>query len=362
MSTKIGEIALDLDGGDYAPKAIAKGLDLAIKEGWVKPEQIVVLGSPESITWFNQHNTHDISCQECGPPIAMGDDLTSIRKSRRSSIAQGVFGVKEGKFQAFVSAGETKAMVIWSTLLLVDRTEKLDLRPAIAVKMPHVNGVWLLVDAGANLEAKSVVNLLHNAQMGAIYANQVMGIANPRIGLINIGQEPSKGDQTVKDAFKILSMSSLNFVGNVEARDLFLGKVDVGVCEGWDGNLILKTGEGLVEMFKIIGKREVKRLISRPKFSSLGKKMLYYSAWPFIWLLLILAAPFLWLTFQDLKRKISYEEIGGALLLGVPGIIICHGRSNAKAIANALRVANQEISHDVHRLISAQFLENQKSP
>lgn len=359
MDSESIKIAVDLDGGDHAPKVVTKGIFLAIKKGWALPQQIVVLGSSESISKFRQKDTFGITCQECSQTIAMGDDLNQIRKKRRSSIALGVYGVKTENFNAFVSAGETKAMVIWGKMLLAPKTEGLDLRPAIGVKMPHLNGLWLLVDAGANLEARSVINLVHNAQMGAIYAQEVMGIENPKIGLINIGQESSKGDQILKDAHTLLAQSPLNFIGNVEARDLFFGKVDVAVCEGWDGNLILKTGEGIIEMLKIIGKKEFKRLFSKPTFPSFTRRLLAYISMPAVWLLIVMAMPLLYITYQEIKRKISYEEVGGAALLGTPGMVICHGRSNAKAIANAIKFAAQESQSQVHNLITTTLTKTQ---
>ncbi|NUM25578.1 MAG: phosphate--acyl-ACP acyltransferase [Candidatus Buchananbacteria bacterium] len=362
MNDISAKIAIDLDGGDHGPKVIAKGITLAIKEGFVSQQELVVLGSSASINWFKNHMPDGISLQECGEAIKMGEDIKTIRKKRRSSIAQGVYGVKTDKFQALVSAGETKAMVAWGKMLLAPRINDFDLRPAIGVKMPHPDGLWLLVDAGANIEAKSIITLWHNAHMGAIYAREVMGIANPRVGLVNIGEEESKGDQTLRDAHAILGRSNLNFVGNVEPRELFLGKVDVAVCDGKVGNLILKSGEGVVEMLKAIAKREFKRLLSRPEFPQTSRQLAWCFAWPFIWLLVILATPLSLIIFQDAKKKISHDEIGGAILLGVPGMIICHGRSNARAIANALRVAKAEIGHNVHQIIFDQLRQIEKSP
>ncbi len=354
------KIAVDLNGGDRGARIVARGIKIALEEGWVSPDQIVALGTVQSLEQVRTKKFPPIECRECGEPVQMGEGLKSIMRKRSSSMLQGIRGIKEGRHDAFVSAGETKAMVAFGKALLLPKNSPL--RPVIAVKMPHINGLFLLVDAGANLEARSVVDLWRSAQMGAIYAEKVMGIKNPRVGLINIGEEETKGDLTLRDTHTFLQQSFLNFVGNVQGREIFTDRVDVAICSGWDGNLILKTAEGIVEMLTVITKREFKRLFSRPKFPRDGRQILSCLATLLLWLILVPAMPFLLVILRDLRRKISYEEIGGAILLGVPGLIVCHGHSSAKAIARAILAARQELEHNTHQLIATRLLAEQLSP
>ena len=321
-------IAIDLDGGDRGAKTVVSGIKAAIKNGWVSPEQITALGTPESLAVLLRR-THEVSGIECTEEIAMGEALTPAILHRNCAIVTGIKGVRDGRFDAFVSAGETKAVVGLGKTLLSNGNKKL--KPAIAVPLPTISGKCLLVDAGAIIDPRAE-DLLHNAQMGCIYVSRVWGIEDPRVGILNIGEEKTKGNDVIRQAHQLLRQSGLNFVGNgnIEANDIFRGVVDVVACSGHDGNIVLKAGEGIVEM-----------LFTKFR-AKLKKHPLAYLALPILW-------PFL----RDLKKDLSYDEIGGANLLGVRGcLIICHRRANQKPIANAIRTAVEEIDANVNTAIA----------
>lgn len=308
-------IAVDAMGGDYAPHATVEGAFLAAKlfnipvilvgrEDEVKKE--IAKHSYEGLPINIIHSSEVIEMEE-SPSIA-------IRKKKDSSIAVCFSLVKEGKAAAVVSAGNSGAVMAFAMLTLKN-LEGVD-RPAIAVPIPTLKGSCLLIDAGANVDCKPY-HLLQFAVMGAVFAKAIQGKDDAVIGLLSNGEEESKGNELTRDTHLLLKQLPLNYAGYVEGRDIFTGKVDVILCDGFVGNVMLKSLEGLAET--VIG--TLKEEISRDFFSKIG---------------LFLSKRAL----KRLKQRFDYTEYGGAPLLGVNGVcIICHGISNSKAICNAIKIA-----------------------
>ena len=259
------------------------------------------------------------------------------RKKRDSSIWVATELVKGGEAVAVVSPGNTGASMVASffVLGLIKGVE----RPAIATSLPTLSGEAIMLDVGANVDC-TATHLEQFALMGNEYGKHLLGKPNPRVGLLSIGEEDSKGNEVTKEAFKLLKASSMNFVGNVEGRDVYSGIADIVVCDGFIGNVALKISEGVAEMIKRLLLRE----ISGHFFGRL--------AYPLI------AGPL-----ANLKRKIDYAEFGGAPLLGVNGVtMICHGRSSAKAIKNAIRRAKGMAEGGVRELIQRDIEESHSRP
>ncbi|ABZ84717.1 fatty acid/phospholipid synthesis protein plsx [Heliomicrobium modesticaldum Ice1] len=316
-------IALDAMGGDHAPGEIVKGAIEAAEELHL---QILLVGRPDAIEPLLKEASAGarsrLDIVAASEVIAMDESpATALRKKKDASIVVATRLVKEGRAQALVSAGSTGAQMA-ASLLGLGRISGID-RPAIATILPTLEGGKLLLDVGANSEAKPR-NLLQFAHMGSIYAEKVMGIANPRVALLNIGEEETKGNELVLGAYGMLREAPLHFIGNVEGRDIFFGRADVIVCDGFVGNVVLKFGEGMVSALKTMIKDELKN----SRMAQLGA---------------LLAAPAL----RGMGKRLDYAEYGGAPLLGVNGVsIICHGSSKAKAIKNALRVARQGVQQN----------------
>jgi phosphate acyltransferase len=227
---------------------------------------------------------------------------------------------KEGS--AFLSAGNTGAVMACS-LFNMRKIEGI-MRPAIAVIIPLANSKFILIDAGANVETKPIF-LKQFALMGKIFSQNILNVENPKIGLLNVGKEEKKGNEILVEAFKLLRETDINFIGNVEGRDIFDGSIDVVVCDGFVGNVLLKSFEGIAKLF----------------FGEI-KSILTYN------LITKLAASILKSRFKVMRKKFDYEEHGGALLLGIDGIsIISHGSSKEKAISSAIRVAYENLKIDV---------------
>jgi len=265
--------------------------------------------------------------------IGMGESpAVSVRRKKNSSISIGARMLKRKEIDAFVSCGNTGAVVCASTLILglIEGVE----RPGISLLMPTRNGISLVVDVGANIDCKPL-HLLQYGIMASVYYNLVMDKPNPTVGILNIGEEASKGSGSIKEAHKLFSASSLNFTGNLEAREMFSGKCDCIVCDGFIGNIALKVAEGSVE---IVGRSFVEAMSK----GILGK------------ISLLLAKNNL----QKLKKSLSYAEYGGAPLLGVDGIVIIgHGRSNGVAVKNAVKAAARELSRNLTFEISRRLNE-----
>jgi glycerol-3-phosphate acyltransferase PlsX len=324
VSYKIG---LDISGGDFAPSEIIKGAILARNQ---LHEDIVLIGVKEEIDQqlaLHKFPASEFSIVHAPEKIEMAEaPATSVRRKRNSSIAIGAQLLKEKKIDAFVSCGNTGAVVCASTLKLglIEAVE----RPGIGLMLPSRTGISLVIDVGANIDCKPL-HLFQYGIMASVYYRAVLGKKNPTVGLLNIGEEASKGSGLIKYVHKLFSASSLNFIGNVEAKDIFSGKCDCIVCDGFIGNVALKVAEGSAET---IGRF----LIETMTKGFLGK------------IGVLLAKNNL----KKFKRLMDYAEYGGAPLLGVDGIVIIgHGRSNALAVKNAVRVASNELSHDLNARI-----------
>ena len=317
------KIAVDAMGGDFAPREIVQGALQAVHEYGT---QVILVGDTEKITAELGSSRDKIELVHAKEVIAMDEHpASSVRKKKDSSIVKANLLVKEGEAQAVVSAGSTGAAMA-ASLLYLGRIKGID-RPAIASVLPTLKGGTVLLDIGANVDCKPQY-LLQFAIMGNLYASKILGIKKPRIGLLNIGEEETKGNELTLAAFPLLQQSGINFIGNVEGREVFGGNVDVIVCDGFIGNIVLKTSEGLATNLKNMIKQEISRSVP----AKLG---------------ILLTLPSL----KRLRRRIDHTEYGGAPLLGINGIsVISHGSSTAKAIKNAIRVAADAVEN---RLVSA---------
>jgi glycerol-3-phosphate acyltransferase PlsX len=319
-------IAIDAMGGDFAPvNVLSGGLD-ALRETSNRFE-VVFVGPRETITTALAKLPHDgmnYSVSHASQVIDMHDGATAALKQKKdSSIAVGMTMHKNGEVQAFVSAGHTGAMMSASTLIL-GRIEGVS-RPTIGTFFPSEHGVALLVDAGANVDCKPL-HLLEFGIMGSIYTSEMMGIASPTVGLLNIGEEDSKGNDIVKEAYALLKASKLNFIGNVEGRDILPGKANVVVCDGFVGNILLKFGESVPSFLKT----RLKAFASQSIVGSLMGLLMKG-------------------TLRGALRSLDYEEFGGVPVLGVNGVsIIGHGKSTPKAIKNMILKAEEMIRHNIN--------------
>ena len=288
---------------------------------------VLLVGNEEELSRsLRRHSTNGLGITICHAPETVGMDESpsaALRKKKHSSIRVGLELVKRGEADAFISAGNTGA-VMATAMVTLGSLPGVE-RPAIALIVPTLRGQSILLDAGANADCKPR-HLLQFAIMGDIYARQVMGKKSPTVGLLSIGEEESKGNELTREAFKELEEDrSLNFTGNVEGREVFSGAADVIVCDGFTGNIALKISESAAEFFTVLLKEELEKGL-------VGK----------LGALLTRGA------FRRFKKRVDYTEYGGAPLLGVGGIcIISHGRSTAKAIKNAIRVAAECVENGV---------------
>jgi len=310
-------IAVDAMGGDYAPEEIIKGTMMAAKSS---PDvQLILVGQKERIQTFLSGGTlpGNVSIYEASEVIEMDEHpANAVRKKKDSSIVVATRLVKQGEADAVVSAGSTGAQMA-AALLGLGRIKGIE-RPAIVTILPTPEGGKLILDVGANMDA-TPEQLCQYGLMGSVYATKILGIQNPRVGLLNVGSEEGKGNELTQKAYPLLKASPLNFIGNVEGRDVPYGRADVVVCEGFAGNILLKTAEGLAGVLF----QQIKEKITSNMVRKLGA---------------LAVKPGL----KEIARMMDYAEYGGAPLLGVNGIsIICHGSSKAKAIFNAIRVARE---------------------
>jgi len=315
------KIAIDAMGGDFGPTPIVEGLILALKKD--KHFHAILVGSKEQlVTLIPQKYSDRISIVDCDDVISMSDSATDALKRKNSSAYIAIDLVKKNEADAYVSAGHSGASMSLATLR-IGRIKGVS-RPAIATLMPTVDKYTLVLDVGANVDCDAK-NLREFAIMGQVYAEDVLGVDEPLVGLLSNGEEESKGNEVTKEAFKLLEKLP-RFVGNVEGNDIFNGSTDVVVCDGFIGNIMLKTAEGVAETIGKIIKSNLRRS-----------------------LLSILGAVLMRKVFKKLKLKVDYAEYGGAPLIGVKApVIIAHGKSNAKAIKNAIFQAIMAAQSDLN--------------
>lgn len=324
------KIVLDVMGGDHYPVAPLKGAVEAIEQ--LDSDFELVLVGDESLIQkhleksgsFDRNRIQVVHAPEV---VEMGESPTvALRKKKNSSISVGVDLVARKEAQAFVSAGNTGA-VMAASFRGLGRIGGIS-RPGICSVFPTVDKPCVVLDVGANVDSKPV-HLLHFAMMGAVYSQKVLGVSNPRVGLLNIGEEPSKGDELSIETHKLLSDSPLNFIGNVEGGGIFEGLADVVVCDGFVGNVVLKLSEKVLSLIV----NQLRTQIKANPMSALGFLLMKQ-------------------VFEQMKKTFDYAEYGGAPLLGIDGTtIICHGGSSPRAIRNAIRSARLAVIKNVNELI-----------
>ncbi|EAH4841693.1 phosphate acyltransferase PlsX [Campylobacter coli] len=321
------DIAIDAMGGDFGEKPIIEGVIEALKE---RPFNAILVGNPNILRPLIPKNLEQyIQYENANEVFSMNENATDALKRKETTIYKTIELVKNGKAKAAVSAGHSGASMSLATLRL-GRLKGV-LRPAIATLMPNTTSKTLFLDVGANTDCKAE-NLFQFAIMGDAYAKEIMKISKPRLALLSNGEEECKGNELTKEAHQLMKQIP-SFVGNAEGRDIFNGEVDVLVCDGFDGNVILKACEGVATAIIYILKNEIKQSL----ISKIGALLMKPS-------------------FKRLKKHIDWQEYGGAPLLGVNGcVIISHGKSDARAIKNAIFQAINFSESNINQIIEKEL-------
>ena len=334
-SGKKMQIAVDAMGGDYAPGVVVEGLAQALYDF---PDcEFTLVGHTGKLGFYLQKygiaNHHNLKLHHAETVVEMSElSATSLRGKKDSSITECARLMKAGEVEALVSPGHTGALVAATKVL--NRTLPGVDRPALAASLPYQSGRFMLVDAGANPDCKPG-NLIQFALMGEIYAKFMFNQERPRIGLLSVGGEDGKGSSLTKPVFKALSEMPINFVGNVESNSAYEGACDVLIADGFSGNVMLKTSEGLAKMVSGWLKRSICKNALRMLGAALSRG-----------------------AFKDLKNAVDADEIGGAPLLGINGLcIIGHGSSSPKAVRNAIRTARDAIRFRMNDRITERLQE-----
>ena len=326
-------IALDAMGSDRAPKPEVEG---AIQAARHYPVEVLLVGRETALRdeLYRHPSATNLPISVCNATevIAMQEKAAqAVRSKRDSSLRVGLRLVREQRAHGLVTAGNTGAAMATAKIVL-GTVPGVD-RPGLAAVFPTALGTAaIMIDVGANVDSKPQ-NLEQFAIMGEMYFRLIFNKNRPRVGLLSIGEEESKGNELTQHAYQLLKQLSLNFVGNVEGRDLFNGRVDVIVCDGFVGNVALKISEGVAETVRYLLKESLRSTITSQVGFLLSRR-----------------------AFSDFKRRLDYSEYGGAPLLGVKGAcIICHGSSNANAIKNAIRVASEYVSAGINQKIESEL-------
>jgi glycerol-3-phosphate acyltransferase PlsX len=326
-------IAVDAMGGDHAPETEVEG---AIRAASAYPVQIVLVGKEDvlrkELARHDGSSSLPIEIVHASERVTMEDSAArSARTKRDSSIRVASRLIRDGEAQGLVSAGNTGA-VMATAKMIQGMVHGVD-RPALTAIFPTIKGTpAVMMDVGANVDCSPQM-LAQFAVMGDIYSRVIFGNENPRVGLLSIGAEEHKGNALTRDATPLLRSLAINFIGNVEGGDLYSGEADVIVCDGFIGNVALKVSEGLVEV--------IRKMLEQSLQATIAGQMGY-----------LLARR----AFKEFKKRLDYSEYGGVPLLGVKGVcIICHGRSNANAIKNAIRVAAQYADARVNQRIESEL-------
>lgn len=326
------KIAVDAMGGDHAPEHPVAGAVMAARE---LGADIVLVGQegPVREALSRHGETDSLHVVHADEVISMDESpATALRRKKNSSIHVAARLLRDNEVQGFVSAGNTGAVMV-TVKLYVGTIPGVD-RPALAVILPSRAGRTVLIDVGANVDPKSR-NLVQFAVMGSFFAQTILGLESPRVGLLSIGEEAGKGTDLIREAHAALDASPLNFLGNVEARQIYSGEADVVVSDGFTGNVVLKTSEAVVETMLHLLREELQ---SSPR-NMLGARIARGA-------------------FRNYRSRVHYAEFGGAPLLGARGLsVICHGRSSARAIMNGIRVTMEYGQHGVNENIEAMLAE-----
>lgn len=327
-------IAVDAMGGDNAPKVEVAGAVAAARDFSIP---IILVGDRDILAAeLAQHDARDIdiTIHHASEVVGMHDSASdAIRKKKDSSIRIAYELVKSGKADAVVSAGNSGATMA-AGMFVLKRLDGID-RPAIAQVFPTLSGHTVVLDIGGNVDCKPL-HLVQFAIMGEVYARHILGMAKPKVGLLSNGEEESKGNELTRDTNQILKKIAFDYAGYIEGRDVFAGGIDVVVCDGFVGNIVLKLSEGLAEAVGTMLKEEIEK-----SFICKIGYLLSKSA------------------FSRFKKKVDYAEYGGAPLLGIDGVgMICHGGSNVKAIKNAIRFASEYAEKGVNQKMAEKIKEN----
>lgn len=332
-------IAVDVMGGDHGPEVVIAGAKLAL-ESSPKIAELMLVGDQAQIHSSLKHLRYRdprIKVIHASEVLTMDDKpVLALRKKRDCSIVRAVDLLKEARAEAIISPGNTGGVVAASTIKLrplpgVDR-------PGIATVIPAPANEFVLIDAGANVECRPF-HLVQYAIMGSIYSQEILGYKRPRVGVLSVGTEDVKGNELTLEAFRLCKQVDLNFIGNVEGHDLFTNRVDVVVCDGFVGNIVLKTCEGLANTIFDWLRCELTKTPLRQAGAYLARA-----------------------AFRSIKRRVDPDTYGGAPLLGLNGnVMIAHGSSRERAIMNAIRVATEAVRHHVNRLITQKVAEAQQS-
>ena len=321
-------IAVDGMGSDHSPASEIEGVVAAAKAWNVR---IVLVGRESVLQPLLKKaggNLLPVEIRNADEVVTMDEPPTAaLRKKKNSSIRVAADLVRNGEAAGLVSAGNTGAVMATSKMVF-GMAAGVD-RPALATVLPTLTGHSVMLDVGANVSCKPH-HLVQFAVMGHLFSKKIVGIASPRVGLMSVGEEESKGNDLVKEVHQTLKQANLNFIGNIEGRDIYNGRADVIVCDGFTGNVALKTSEGLIEAMLKLMKEELTRNMQARLGAALSRQ-----------------------AFRRLKKRLDYSEYGGAPLLGLRGAsIICHGRSNGNAIKNAIRVAKDFSENQVDAMLA----------
>ncbi|HQR45925.1 MAG TPA: phosphate acyltransferase PlsX [Thermoanaerobaculia bacterium] len=331
-------IAVDAMGGDLAPRAVVEGAVAAAVELGLDTLLVGRRREIESELRRLDYTGNRISLVEADEVVAFDEpSITPIRKKRRASVRVAAECVRSGRARGMFTAGHTGAAMVVAKMIM-GVLDGID-RPALAAVLPGLGRKRVLLDVGANVSCRPE-HYREFALMGHFYAQEALGVAKPKIGLMSVGEEEGKGTDTTREVFGLLKSSGLQFVGNVEGRDVYSGDVDVIVTDGFTGNVILKVSESLAHMVEEALRQEITRSLQASMGFLLSKD-----------------------AFRAFKKRLDYSEVGGAPLLGVNGAcLIGHGRSNAKAVRNAIRAAHDFAAHGIPEKIRLQALEFAREP
>lgn len=324
-------VAVDAMGGDNAPDVVVQGaLQVSMETGI----DIALVGDEKAVSAVlrGRRVPANVRIHHCDEAVLMGESpLKALRNKRGSSIMTAFDLLKTGEVDAVVSAGNSGATMA-AGILKLGKIEGVE-RPAIACIMPGEKGIVILIDVGGNVDCRPV-HLLQFGVMADAFASSCLGIQTPTVGLLNIGREEGKGNEQIRSAYNLLRDSGLHFIGNVEGGDILSGDARIVLCDGFIGNIVLKMAEGIAESISLKLKKEIKTSIPGRAAAIIGRSF-----------------------FRRFDRSLDYAEWGGAPILGIKGVgIVCHGRSSARAIGNAIMMAVRFVENRVQERLSEQMV------